>query len=88
MSDFVPDVVNSFQGSFGPPTVGHFHAMLLSAKNQLTDYPDKNILMLFMPTYKSGSKPHLEPTYDVRIALLEEYCKNDAKITKKSIIKY
>ena len=75
MSDFVPNVVNSFQGSFGPPTVGHFHAMLLSAKEQLTDYPDKNILMLFMPAHKSSSKPHLEPTYNVRIALLEEYCK-------------
>jgi len=67
-------VVNSYQGAFGPPTKGHYEAMLYATRKTLEEYPDKSILMLFMPTKKSGSKPHLELTQDERIQALQEFC--------------
>jgi nicotinic acid mononucleotide adenylyltransferase len=69
-----PLVVNSFQGAFGPPTSGHYEAMLFSAKQTLLDYPDSQILMLFMPTAASNSKPHLALTQCERISALKEFC--------------
>jgi len=68
------DVVFSYQGAFGPPTFGHFKSMEMFAKKILIDYRDKKILMLFMPTALSDSKPHLEPTQQDRIDVLNKFC--------------
>ena len=68
------DIVNSFQGSFGPPTLGHMDAMRIALEQTILSYPGKRILMLFMPTYKSSSKPHLLPTTKARIDALNIYC--------------
>lgn len=67
-------VVNSYQGAFGPPTLGHYQAMLFAAKATAEDFPNGKILMLFMPTAASSSKKHLEPTQDERIDALTVYC--------------
>jgi len=69
------DVVFSYQGAFGPPTFGHFTSMEMFAEKILIDYPTSNIRMLFMPTALSSSKPHLEPTQQNRIAVLNKFCK-------------
>jgi nicotinic acid mononucleotide adenylyltransferase len=69
-----PDVINSYQGAFGPPTQGHYQAMLFSAREHLKRYPAGKIVMLFMPTAASSSKPHLKPTQAVRIESLNIYC--------------
>jgi len=71
-----PPIVFSFQGAFGPPTLGHYTAMKLYAKKVLEDYPDTTIHMMFMPTALGSSKPHLEPTQESRIKLLNEFCKH------------
>jgi nicotinic acid mononucleotide adenylyltransferase len=67
-------VVNSYQGAFGPPTLGHYQAMLFAADAMLRDFPDGKILMLFMPTAAGGAKPHLALTQDERIDALTVYC--------------
>ena len=67
-------VVNSFQGAFGPPTRGHYEAMLYAARQIMLDYPGKKILMLFMPTAASASKPHLAITKKERIDALNIFC--------------
>ena len=67
-------VVNSYQGAFGPPTLGHYQAMLFAAKATAKDFPDGKILMLFMPTAAGSAKPHLVLTKDERIEALTEYC--------------
>lgn len=67
-------VVNSFQGAFGPPTQGHFEAMLFSGRQTLLDYKGERILMLFMPTAESRDKAHLKLTQKERIAALNELC--------------
>jgi len=71
------DVVFSFQGAFGPPTLGHYTAMKLFAIKILQD-PDytnaRNILMLFMPTALGSAKPHLLPTQELRIEVLNKFC--------------
>jgi nicotinic acid mononucleotide adenylyltransferase len=69
-----PEVVFSFQGAFGPPTLGHYKAMQAYANKVLLDYSDKNILMLFMPTALGSSKPHLKVTQKSRLALLALFC--------------
>jgi len=69
-----PEIVNSYQGAFGPPTKGHYEAMLYAARKTLADFPDKQILMLYMPTAESSSKPHLALTKDERIVALSEFC--------------
>ena len=69
-----PTVVFSFQGAFGPPTLGHYTAMKLYAEKVLQDYPGHVIDMLFMPTALGGSKPHLKETQDSRIELLRQFC--------------
>ena len=74
MAAWVPTVVNSYQGAFGPPTLGHYQAMSMAAKQTLEDYPTHNILMLFMPTAASSSKKHLAVTQDERIEALNLFC--------------
>jgi nicotinic acid mononucleotide adenylyltransferase len=69
-----PPIVFSFQGAFGPPTLGHYTAMKLYARKVLEDYPEDTIHMLFMPTALGSSKPHLEPTQESRIKLLNKFC--------------
>lgn len=70
-----PVVINSYQGAFGPPTQGHYQSMLFSARAHLKRYPTGLIVMLFMPTAKSSSKEHLEPTQANRIQILNLYCR-------------
>lgn len=70
-----PEIVNSFQGAFGPPTQGHYEAMLYAANKTREQYPDKKILMLYMPTAESTSKPHLKLSQEERIKALTEFCK-------------
>ena len=80
-------IVNSYQGAFGPPTKGHYEAMLYATRKTMETYPTNPILMLFMPTKKSGSKPHLELTQEERIQALNEFCDklkhelNDPRVT-------
>jgi nicotinic acid mononucleotide adenylyltransferase len=70
-------VVFSFQGAFGPPTLGHYTAMKLFAIKILQD-PDyinaSNIVMMFMPTALGSAKPHLLPTQNSRIDVLNKFC--------------
>jgi hypothetical protein len=68
-------VVNSYQGAFGPPTLGHYEAMLAAARTTLKNYGGAKILMLFMPTAASSSKTHLLHTQKERIESLNVYCK-------------
>jgi nicotinic acid mononucleotide adenylyltransferase len=63
----------SFQGAFGPPTYGHYQSMETFITNVKADYPDHDYSFLFMPTARSGSKLHLEPTQHNRIDILEEF---------------
>lgn len=67
-------VIFSFQGAFGPPTYGHYIAMMHFANKVLEDYPGYKIVMMFMPTAKSSSKRHLEPTQQSRIYVLNVFC--------------
>jgi nicotinic acid mononucleotide adenylyltransferase len=90
-----PTVVNSYQGAFGPPTLGHYQAMKFAAEATLRDFPGKNILMLFMPTAAGTAKPHLALTQKERIAALNIYCEmlkkeiNDPRIEfEASTIEY
>ena len=69
-----PSVIFSFQGAFGPPSWGHYTAMKLYARQVLINYPNTNILMLFMPTALGSSKPHLEPTQKLRRDMLSVFC--------------
>jgi len=73
-------IVLSFQGAFGPPTFGHYMAMVNFAEamieyagaNNMTGFP---IVMLFMPTAASGSKLHLGKTQKSRLYALNLFCK-------------
>jgi nicotinic acid mononucleotide adenylyltransferase len=67
------DVVFSYQGAFGPPTYGHYKSMEAFAQKLSTDFSDKSVLMLFMPT-AGGSKTHLQPTRDTRKTVLDMFC--------------
>lgn len=68
------DVVFSYQGAFGPPTYGHYKSMEAFADNLTTEFSNKKILMLFMPT-AGGSKLHLLPTRIMRKNVLDMFCK-------------
>lgn len=70
-----PIVVNSYQGAYGPPTQGHYQAMMFSAREHIRRYPEGRIVMVYMPTAKSSSKPHLQPTQEIRIQILNQYCR-------------
>ena len=63
----------SFQGAFGPPTYGHYQSMETFITKVKADYPAHDYSFLFMPTARSGSKLHLEPTQRNRIDILEEF---------------
>lgn len=68
------NVIFSFQGSFGPPTLGHLMCMFSFAQQIQKDYGDGNKTMLFMPA-AGGSKSHLFPTRLSRVNLLRVFCK-------------
>ena len=88
MSSSENNIVFSFQGAFGPPTWGHYTSMKLFAIAVLKDYPSSKINMLFMPTAKSGSKPHLAPTQAARTKVLTEFCnllKKESEFAGKTI---
>ena len=88
MSSSENNIVFSFQGAFGPPTWGHYTSMKLFARAVLEDYSTGIITMLFMPTAKSGSKPHLELTQNARTDVLKEFCKllqQDSEFAGKNI---
>jgi nicotinic acid mononucleotide adenylyltransferase len=68
------DIVNSFQGAFGMPTLGHVQSMLFSALATAEKYSGKKILMLFMPTAAGSAKPHLVMTQPERIQALSIAC--------------
>lgn len=66
------NVIFSLQGSFGPPTFGHFMSMFYFAKQIKKDYSGKKKL-LFMPA-AGGSKTHLFPTRESRTNVLRVFC--------------
>lgn len=68
------EIVFSYQGAFGPPTVGHYEAMKIFAQKMSEVYPGQKILMLFMPTKSGSLKPHLQPTQKSRINILDYFC--------------
>ena len=73
-------IVLSYQGAFGPPTLGHYMAMRNFAFAMIKYAKENNmdklqIVMLFMPTAASSSKPHLGVTKGSRLAVLEIFCK-------------
>ena len=72
-SESTYDVVFSYQGAFGPPTYGHYKSMEAFATKIQIDFPEKKILMLFMPT-AGGSKAHLQPTRNTRKEVLDVFC--------------
>ena len=81
-------VVVSYQGAFGPPTLGHFETMRMLALYALNENPDCYIRMLFMPTAASSSKIHLLPTQDNRIEILNFFCNKLQDIFKDFPIKF
>jgi nicotinic acid mononucleotide adenylyltransferase len=66
-------LIFSFQGAFGPPTYGHYQSMETFITKVKADYPEHDYSFLFMPTARSGSKLHLEPTQQNRIDILREF---------------
>ncbi len=66
------NVIFSLQGSFGPPTFGHFMSMFYFAKQIKKDYSG-NKKLLFMPA-AGGSKTHLFPTRESRTNVLRVFC--------------
>jgi nicotinic acid mononucleotide adenylyltransferase len=48
--------------------------MKMAAQEHLKDFPQGNILMVFMPTARSSDKKHLESTQKERIEMLEIFC--------------
>ena len=70
-------IIFSYQGAFGPPTYGHYKSMSAFAEKLNETYnKDRSITMYFMPTPSSSSKKHLDPTWSVRIKVLEKFCKD------------
>jgi nicotinic acid mononucleotide adenylyltransferase len=64
-------------------------AMSMIAAQHLKDFPSaKSITMLFMPTFKSSSKPHLARTNDERVAALNVYCEMLKEIYTDTRIKF
>ena len=70
----MPNMIFSFQGSFGPPTFGHFMSMFTFAEQIQKDYRDVKKTLLFMPA-AGGSKQHLFPTRDSRFNVLRVFCR-------------
>ena len=83
-----PTVVVSYQGAFGPPTLGHFETMRMLALYALQENPDCYIRMLFMPTAASSSKIHLLPTQENRIEILNYFCNKLQDIFQDFPIKF
>ena len=67
------NVIFSLQGSFGPPTFGHFMSMYNFAKQICKDYRGHKRLF-FMPA-AGGSKTHLFPTRLQRKNVLLSFCR-------------
>lgn len=67
------NLIFSFQGSFGPPTLGHLMSMLCFAEQIDKDFCDYKKTMLFMPA-AGGSKTHLFPTRASRFHVLRIFC--------------
>ena len=81
-----PDVLAPYFGAFGPPTLGHYEAMKMSAAAHLRDFPGSRIRMMWMPT-AGGSKAHLFPTKDHRIFALNQFnCKLSAEPEFKAAV--
>lgn len=73
------NVVFSYQGSFGPPTYGHYKSMEAFAE-QLSKKYSGEIKMYFMMS-PGGSKIHLFPTQEMRRRVLQMFC--DMLMSKK-----
>jgi nicotinic acid mononucleotide adenylyltransferase len=73
------NVVFSYQGSFGPPTYGHYKSMEAFAEQLSKEYTG-NIKMYFMMS-PGGSKTHLFPTQVMRQRVLQMFC--DMLMSKK-----
>jgi nicotinic acid mononucleotide adenylyltransferase len=83
----LPKLYFSYQGAFGPPTFGHYSAMKAFTDEILKQYDGLyDIHMMFMPTAASGSKPHLEPSQEDRLNILNIFCdKLKAEFTSPNI---
>lgn len=66
------NVIFSYQGSFGPPTYGHYKSMEAFAQQLSTEYSGE-IKMYFMMS-PGGSKTHLFPTQEMRKRVLQMFC--------------
>ncbi len=73
------NVIFSYQGSFGPPTYGHYKSMEAFAEKLSKEYSGE-IKMYFMMS-PGGSKTHLFPTQDMRKRVLQKFC--DMLMSKK-----
>ncbi len=78
--DKLDNVVFSYQGSFGPPTYGHYKSMEAFAQQLSTEYSGE-IKMYFMMS-PGGSKTHLFPTQEMRRSVLQMFC--DMLMSKKN----
>jgi len=78
-------IIFSYQGAFGPPTYGHYKSMSAFAKELNETYKNRTITMYFMPTPSSSSKKHLDPTWSVRIKVLEKFCKDLKNLYPKKL---
>lgn len=72
----IKKIIFSYQGAFGPPTLGHYQSMALFTEMMINHIGEENckVYMMFMPTAYSGSKNHLNPTQELRIKTLELFC--------------
>lgn len=71
-ADKKDNVVFSYQGSFGPPTYGHYKSMEAFAQQLSKEYSGE-IKMYFMMS-PGGSKTHLFPTQEMRKNVLQMFC--------------
>jgi nicotinic acid mononucleotide adenylyltransferase len=78
-ADKKDNVVFSYQGSFGPPTYGHYKSMEAFAQQLSKEYSGE-IKMYFMMS-PGGSKNHLFPTQEMRKRVLQMFC--DMLMSKK-----
>jgi nicotinic acid mononucleotide adenylyltransferase len=89
----VKNIIFSYQGSFGPPTYGHYKSMIAFAENLSKEYLG-DIRMYFMMS-PGGSKNHLFKTIDLRRKVLQNFCdilniekNNNKEIENKNISFY
>ncbi len=61
-------MIFSFQGSFGPPTFGHFMSIFTFAEQIQKDYRDVKKTLLFMPA-AGVSKQHSFPTRAIHVSM-------------------